>query len=175
MAFLFIMENQVEIWKDVLDYEGLYLVSSFGKVKSIKSKKEKILKGRDDSNGYLKVALYKTKICVQKKIHRLVALAFIDNPYNKKTVNHINGIKTDNRVENLEWATYSENSKHSFDNNLQNPRKGVENNKSKLTEQQVFEIRNYKGIFNTYELGIMYGVCNTTIGSILKRKTWKHI
>lgn len=169
------MEIQKEVWKDVIGYESIYEVSNFGRVKSIKSKKEKLLKGRDDSNGYLKVALYKNKTCIQKKIHRLVALVFIENPYNKKTVNHINGIKSDNRLKNLEWATYSENSKHSFDNNLQAPRKGVENNKAKLTEHQVLEIRNYKGIFNTYELGIMYGVNNTTIGSILNRKTWKHI
>lgn len=169
------MENQVEIWKDVPDYEGIYQVSSLGQVKSIISKKEKILKGRDDTNGYLKVALYKSKICIQKKIHRLAAMAFIPNPENKPCVNHINGIKSDNRVENLEWCTYSENSKHSFDNNLQISRKGIENNKSKLTEKQVLEIRNYKGCFNTYELGIMYGVNNTTIGSVLRRKTWKHI
>ena len=176
-----------EIWNDINGYEGLYQVSSLGTIKSLarftpnqwsetsRFREEKQLSYQLTKDGYPTIKLSKNGNAIRYRIHRLVALCFLENPFGKEQVNHINGIKTDNRVENLEWATYSENSKHSFDNNLQNPRKGVENNKSKLTEQQVFEIRNYKGIFNTYELGIMYGVCNTTIGSILKRKTWKHI
>ena len=170
MAFLFVMENQVEIWKDVLDYEGLYLVSSFGKVKSIKSKKEKILKGRDDSNGYLKVALYKTKICVQKKIHRLVALAFIDNPYNKKTVNHINGIKTDNRVENLEWCTHSENEKHSY-YKLGKITNGIIRRKIPLQDIEKIKIL-YKNGLSMRKIAKQYNVSGSCICSLINNKTY---
>ena len=72
-----------EIWKDVIGYETLYQVSNLGRVKSIGKANEHLLKGRDDTNGYLKVALYKNKICKNFKIHRLVAIAFIENNWNR--------------------------------------------------------------------------------------------
>lgn len=90
-------------------------------------KREKILKPQKDSKGYLHVALChnnKTKIIT---IHRLVAKTFIPNTQNKPQVNHINGIKTDNRVENLEWCTASENQLHAFANNLTKRYKGIDN------------------------------------------------
>ena len=101
-----------EIWKDVKDYKGIYEVSSYGKVRNIVDKH--ILKPGLTSKGYYNVILCKNKLHKGISIHRLVALAFIPNPENKKQVNHINGIKTDNRVENLEWATCSENIIHSY-------------------------------------------------------------
>ena len=111
-----------EIWKDVIGYETLYQVSNLGRVKSIGKANEHLLKGRDDTNGYLKVALYKNKICKNFKIHRLVAIAFIENKDNKPCVNHINANKTDNILENLEWCSYSENSLHSHKLGLQTSR-----------------------------------------------------
>lgn len=101
-----------EIWKDVKDYKGIYEVSSYGKVRNIVDKH--ILKPGLTSKGYYNVILCKNKLHKGISIHRLVALAFIPNPKNKKQVNHINGIKTDNRVENLEWTTCSENIIHSY-------------------------------------------------------------
>lgn len=110
----------MEEWKPVEGYEWLYQVSSIGRVKSLKFNRtweEKLLKGRI-WNWYLRVCLYKDLLHKNITIHRLIALTFIKNPEKKSCVNHINWIKTDNRVENLEWVTNKENTKHAFDNFL---------------------------------------------------------
>ena len=96
------MEN--EVWKDVVGYEGLYQVSSFGKVKRLKNGKERILKPQPNGFGYLFVNLYKNKINKHFKVHRLVAKTFIPNPDNLPQVNHIDEDKTNNHVDNLEWC-----------------------------------------------------------------------
>ena len=101
-----------ETFKDISGYKGDYQVSNLGRIKSLKFT-EKILRQKNDGHGYLVVNLY-NKGSKSKKVHRLVAIAFIPNPENKKTVNHKKGIKTDNRAKELEWATYSENHLHSF-------------------------------------------------------------
>ena len=111
-----------EIWKDVKGYEGLYQASINGKIKSINHirkngtneyvQKGKILKFNLNSNGYYRVRLSKNGIAKTYRVNRLIALTFIENPLNKKTVNHINGNKLDNRVENLEWATEREQAIH---------------------------------------------------------------
>lgn len=101
-----------EIWSDVEGYEGKYMVSNIGKVKSLdyhRTGKEKIMKPRKDKKGYLYVGLYKNKKEKWVSVHRLVAAAFIPNPENKPCIDHINTIKDDNRVENLRWATPKEN------------------------------------------------------------------
>ena len=104
----------MEIWKDVKGYEGEYLVSNMGRVKSIKKKfgtlhQETILKPATIWTGYLRVGLVKDKKSKSIFVHRLVAQEFIPNPENKPIINHINGDRTDNRVENLEWCTQKEN------------------------------------------------------------------
>lgn len=100
-----------EIWKDVVGYEGLYQTSNLGRIKNYKGK---IMALFDDGHGYLHLSLYKNGYGKNFKVHRIVASAFIDNPELKKTVNHIDGNKKNNNVENLEWATYSENHKHAY-------------------------------------------------------------
>lgn len=99
-----------EIWKPIVGYEGLYEVSNKGRIRSLPFKYSqcKILKLVPRENGYLFLTLSKNRVQKAHSVHRLVAMAFIPNPEKKPTVNHKNEIRTDNRVENLEWATYYE-------------------------------------------------------------------
>lgn len=109
-----------EVWKPVAGYEGLYEVSNLGGVKSLpkvvdlgrakQNRVEKFLRPIPDGKGYLMVWMFKNQVKKMWKVHRLVADAFIPNPYNKPQVDHINTIKDDNRVCNLIWCTEKENS-----------------------------------------------------------------
>ena len=99
-----------EIWKDIKDYEGIYQVSNFGRVKRVET--DRILKGYKRTDGYLGLRLSKNKIVYNELIHRLVAQAFIPNPENKPQVNHIDEDKTNNKLSNLEWSTAKENSNY---------------------------------------------------------------
>ena len=113
-----------EVWKDIPNYEGYYQISNLGRIKSVARKvkyqnsyrnvKEKLKKTFIGKQGYERVELSKNGKIKKYNVHRIVANVFISNPLNKETVNHINGIKTDNRVENLEWATRSENELHAY-------------------------------------------------------------
>lgn len=122
-----------EEWRDVPGYEGFYQVSNLGRVKSMPNRsnhKGSMILSLSVVNGYMHVGLSKNaeqKIC---KVHRLVAAAFISNPRNLPQVNHKNGNKSDNRVENLEWVTAKENTKHAHLTGLAHAQKGVENSRS---------------------------------------------
>lgn len=102
------MEN--EIWKDVIGYEKFYQVSSFGRIKS--KRQNKIMSLKTDNKGYKRIRFFNEFEHKTFSVHRIVAQAFLENPYNKPEVNHKNKIKADNRVSNLEWSTVAENLAH---------------------------------------------------------------
>lgn len=119
-----------EIWKDIEDYEGLYQVSDVGRVRSLdryvhhscggKAKLKGIIKRlTPDKDGYLLVGLSGNgEKPTAGKVHRLVAISFIENPENKPTINHKDGDKSNNHKDNVEWATRSENTRHAIDSKL---------------------------------------------------------
>ena len=174
-----------EIWKDIEGYEGHYQVSNLGRVRSLGKyrknfltggysyHKGKILKNILNRKGYYYITLYKNGKAIKKTIHRLVATAFIANTKNKPQVNHINGIKTDNRVENLEWCDSRENRIHAFKIGLQ--KSGEERKTAKLTQKQADEIRKEytSGKISKRQLAEKYGVSEGTIKCVILRKTYK--
>lgn len=172
------IDNLDEIWKPVVGYEGLYEVSNLGNVKSLEKKQympihghlkilpKKYLTLTKARCGYIMVGMSThTKKKTKKTVHRLVAIAFISNPENKAEVNHLNGNKHDNRVENLEWCTAKENHKHAIKMGLRET--------TKFTEEESIYIKSlYKRKdkeFNSCKLGERFGVSNTTILSIVKK------
>ena len=177
-----------EIWKDIPGYEALYQASNLGRVMSLdkeiinkngKSKIQRaiILKQTIDK-GYKAINLSVNYKKLRTGAHRLVALAFIPNPENKPCVNHINGIKDDNRVENLEWVTYSENERHSIDVLKKRIRIGEKSPSSKLTEKDVLAIRRLYRInpkFNRKIVAKKFNMHPNSLNDITRRKSWTHI
>ncbi len=154
-----------EIWKDIPNYEGFYQASSLGKIKRLASKnclKDRLVKGRlNRAGGYYCVKLSKYGNKKNKQVHRLVALAFIPNPKNKPQINHKNGKKKDNNVENLEWATASENINHGH-------RTGLFNMKRKLYKDDMISIKYiYKSKFlSTRKIAFIFGTDASYVSKI---------
>lgn len=163
--------------KSVLGYENEYTVNHDGVIVSAvrHGTLGGIMKPFLTSYGYMRVALTKNRKTKFMFIHKIVAHSFILNPYNKPFINHKNGIKTDNRIENLEWCTASENSQHAYDNGLRSahPKKGESNHNAKLKEIQVLKIRESK--LSQSALSKKYGVSKGVIQRIKQRLTWNHI
>ena len=173
------MENkyytpEIEIWKEVVDYEDEYEVSNLGNVR----RKVKNLKSSISAWGYPIVGLSKNGICKTKLIHRLVAEAFIDNIDNKEQVNHKDCDKLNNNLNNLEWVTPMENILHAVENNRQRDQNGENNNMSKLTKKDILFIRQLidDGI-STYKIHKEYYpyLHQQTIYAIKQRRLWKQI
>jgi hypothetical protein len=176
---------QEEIWKDVVGYEGMYQVSNLGNVKSLSRivkyqenhsglRKERILKQNLTKSGYVHVVICINKLNKTVKVHRLVALAFIQNTENKHSVNHINGIKYDNRVENLEWVTHSENIIHAYKTGLKKGIRGNKSHLSKLTIKEVEKIRliHSEGKISQKKIGEMFNISQAQVYRIIKKINW---
>lgn len=158
-----------EIWHDIKGYEGLYQVSTYGNVKSLKRiikyrnhnylKQENIMKVFIN-RGYVQVRLCKKGKCVTKKVHRIVAETFISNPHNKPCVNHIDGDKSNNHVDNLEWCTYRENSMY-YINNFSKDR--YSNVKSKRIYQYDIDNKFMKEWKNAQEIYTTLGISKSSI------------
>ena len=136
-----------------------------------------ILKQEKLKNGYLRGIFSEFGKTFRISMHRLVAKIFIKNPENKLQVNHINGIKDDNRAENLEWSTQSENMKHAYKEGLQKPIIGEDNKRSILTNSQVRQMRlMYEtNLYTQKYLSDLFKIDSRVAQSILTYKTWKNI
>lgn len=170
-----------EVWKDIPGYEKFYQASNTGKVRSI----DRIINNRKyvgvvlkpvvNEWGYKIIVLTKLGKKKNTRVHRVIAKTFIKNTNNKPCVNHKDGDKTNNHVDNLEWCTHKENSKHAVKTNL--ILTGEDSKSSKLTKKQVLEIRRlYKnGEMSVVEISKKYNVFHNTISSIVNRRTWKNL
>lgn len=165
----------MEIWKKVVGFEEQYEISNIGNLRSIDRLVDhykggkRLYKGTDknlrlNKDGYFRCNLKNEGKRYDFTIHRLVAIAFLEKPKGKDIINHINGIKTDNRVENLEWCNESENSIHAVKERLI---------KTKLTDDEALEILNSK--LSNRKLASIYGVNHTIIWRIKNKKAYKHL
>lgn len=111
-----------EIWKDIEGYEGFYKISNLGRVKSLPRNgtvnKERIMVNRVNKTGYWTIHLRRLGVSKYLKIHRLIAIAFIEKVEGKDVINHKDGNKLNNSIDNLEWCTHSENAQHAHDTGL---------------------------------------------------------
>ena len=150
-----------------------HLVTESGEVFNKNGNK---LKQQTSKDGYKVVSITRNNKNKKFTVHRLVAIAYIPNPENKPCVNHIDGDKTNNHVSNLEWCTYSENSKHSFENGLQVSLKGEEVHSAILTEGQVHEIcKLMESGYRNGDVAKMFNIANYFIANIRTKNTWRHI
>lgn len=171
----------MELWKPVEGYEGLYEVSSHGRVKALEKRvdsgkchrtwNEHILCTAIDSRGYVRTSLSKDGHSKTVKIHRLVAEAFISNLDNLPQVNHKDGNKQNNNADNLEWCTQAENMKHAYHMKLK-VLNGENNPSSKLSFNDVCYIREHKDL-GSKALSDLFGVHRKTIQRIVSGAVWK--
>ncbi len=179
----------MEIYKDIKNYEGLYQISNFGKVKSLtrvvgKNKHKTVGKtitihgrikkpSKTTKGNYITYWVVLSKNGKHKKfyIHRLVAEHFIKNKYNKKEVNHKDSNPQNNNANNLEWVSHDENMKHAMRKNR--IAKGESSGMAKLTNEAIKEIYNTQ--IDAKLLAIKYAVSRETIYNVRRGQSWKHI
>lgn len=166
----------MENWKDIPEYEDFFMISDHGNIFSKRT--NKVLKIHVNKQGYCTVSTRiggRTGKAVCFKIHRLVALLFLDNSENKPEVNHKDGNKQNNHHENLEWVTSSENMQHAYDNGLANARSGETNTQSKLTDEQANVIRTRRANGEKcVDLAKEYGVHHMQISRITRNISYKN-
>lgn len=168
--------------KNIKGYEGIYKISKAGEVWSIKNSKKgrwkeaRRLKYWLIGNGYQMVMLYKKSIPKKFLVHRLVALTYLVNPNQLPEVNHINGDRFDNRVENLEWISIMDNHRHAFKIGLYNKNIGTKHYLAKLNPKKVKQIRGLLELgYRYYEIAPLFDVHNSAIRAIDKGFSWKHV
>lgn len=160
----------MEEWKWIKGYEGLYEISNMGRVRTHKKNRrsEFLSNKRLNADGYVHVALRKDGKAKEFRVNRLVAFHFIGEPKDKNmTVNHINGIKTDDRVENLEWSTLKQQMRHAYDNNLKKPIRGMRAVDEKTKEQIKQLYQKGKHGRSAKALGERFGISATTVERIV--------
>lgn len=166
-----------EIWEWIRGYEGDYQESTFGRTKSFKCKTPKIIVPMITNKGYLQVNLFKNSVRKHCFVHILVGQTFIPNPENKPEINHFDGNRLNNFVDNLKWATDAENKRHAVETGL--IKSGSEHTLSIFEPKQILEIRRIyiKGDseFGAAGLAKKFGVSSSTIARIIQGKRYKDV
>ena len=174
--------QDLQVIKDVVGYEGIFSITKNGMVFSKRS--QKFLAYYTNNNGYREISSKiggRTGKCICIRIHRMVAESFIPNPENKPFVNHIDGNKQNNHVDNLEWVTALENSQHAWSTGLinKNMMTGESRGNISLNRDQVLYIRSVyisrSKEFGCKALALKFGVSRFIISNIINYNTWKHV
>ena len=141
---------------------------------TVANKNGHILEQKNNKFGYNVLCLTINGKQKNVRVHRMVAICYIENPDNKPQVNHINGIKDDNRVENLEWVTHSENMRHADSTGLRVMPKGELSKASVLKQSDIDKIREMytTNNYTQQELADIFNVCNQNISKIVNNKSW---
>lgn len=172
-----------EEWREVSGFEGLYEVSSLGRVRRLSytrsdgKRRNGFILRRFLVNGYPVVRFYQDGDVIRLRVHVLVAEAFLGKRPNGYEVNHKDGIKTNASVENLEYCTHQNNMLHAYEIGLRYGRKGSDHPSVKLNETEVTEIRRLHSVSRVSQrkIAAMFGVSQSCIGRILRRQAWGHI
>ena len=178
-----------EVWRPINGYEGCYEVSNIGRIKSlnryVNPRSLRLVRCRIMvpwiTKGYFCVSLCRYGVIKKRYVHRLMASAFLLNPNNYPCINHKNGVKTDNIIENIEWFTYSYNNQHALDYGLRDRKKssrpGEKNPNAKLTLNDVLEIRQVlKNRKETQKsISKRYQVSEDTIQRINTNRSWSNV
>lgn len=163
------------LWRDVVGYEQYFAVSSDGQIYSKRS--SKVLKTRISSTGYVSFTTRldgRNSKSVMFRVHRLVAEAFIPNDHNKPFVNHIDGVKTNNNVDNLEWVTHSENLLHAHAIGLKVNKTGTENLLAILSKEDVSFIRENCAKYSRRSLSKKLGVSRATVDRVIHNQRYQN-
>jgi len=178
-------KEQIEEWRDIPEFKGKYQASNKGRIRSLDREEKRLghiyrVKGRVMSqsvnpNGYRVARMSLNSVVRHKSVHRLIMLAFCENPDNKPSVNHINSDRQDNRLENLEWCTNQENSNHMKQSNRS--LKGHLNHQSKLDIYKILTIRTIGGhsLWPSRKIGSALGVSKTSVINVLKGASWANV
>lgn len=182
------MNVSEETWKDIAGYEGIYQVSDKGRVRGVDRRMAvnrnrpgtQFFRGRNlmpsqDRGGYHRVSLNRSGQIEQRSISRLVVAAFCGDIEDQLEVNHKDGNKANNQLENLELVTPSENCRHRDANGLRDAARGSGHGQAKLDEQIVSRIIGELNLFDGKVLADKYGVSTSTISLIRRGKIWKHV
>lgn len=167
-----------EIWKDIPGYEGLYQASNLGRVRNMKFGRKRLLRTKVSKKGYVDVCLSKSNVVKTHRLHKIVTLTFLGQRPEGLEVNHIDGDKKNNCIDNLEYVTRSENELHAFKflgkKAVPPVFYGEDHPSHKLSQEKVNEIRilHQSGWFSASRLGRMYKVSKTAILNIVKNKAW---
>ena len=162
-----------EQWVSVVGYEGIYEVSSLGRLRNSRGK---ILRQEKTWAGYLRFKLQRNRVTKRRQVHCLVAEAFLGPCPPLHEVNHKNRVRGENHVGNLEYLTKSANIKHGFDALGGNPKTdGSQHWNHKLVEAEVIAIRAKRSVTPLNQLASEFGVSMSTISMICNRRTWTHI